>query len=391
MAKPLRKLSRRLFLEWLGISGLAVAAGCSPRPGNPTPTLTSTATLTRLPPTAIPTHTASLTPKPVTPTAVPRTAVALTRVKTYEAKLLRAQWQAMVDTLGGLHDLIKPGARVGIKVNLTGSPAMDAPDKPPAPELFATHPAVAGAICEWLTDAGAGPLHIMDGIADETAWSKWGYAEMAKPLGAKLINLSKPAPYSGFAVLPVGNQSQIYNAFLLNGLLQKLDVFISVAKLKCHSVMGVTISMKNLIGLTPLYEYMRKDTDNARTALHGSPDYDTRLPGVILDLNLARPIDLAVIDGIFTCEGGAGPWDKSLAQVKPGIFAAGLDPVATDAVGTALMGFDPEAASQSLPFTRTNNYLTMAQKLGLGTNRLDEIPVMGESLEAMRFPFQPAA
>jgi hypothetical protein len=52
-----------------------------------------------------------------------------------------------------------------------------------------------------------------------------------------------------------------------------------------------------------------------RTRRAKRPHADTRLPGAILDLDLARPIDLAVIDGIFTCEGGAGPWDKSLAQV----------------------------------------------------------------------------
>jgi uncharacterized protein (DUF362 family) len=389
MAKTRRRLSRRQFLEWLGIGGLAAAAGCSPLP-KPTPIPASTDTITVLPPTATPTRTATLTLKPATPTTVPRATVALRRVKTYDAKVLRTEWRAIVDSLGGLNDLVKPGAKVGVKVNLTGGPSMDKPDKPLAPELFATHPAVAGVICEWLKDAGAGTIYIVDGIADETAWQKWGYTDMAKPLGVKLINLSKPAPYSSFGVLPVGKKAQIYNEFLLNRLLGELDLFLSVAKLKPHSVMGVTISMKNLIGLTPLYEYMKSDTDNARTAIHGSRDYDTRLPGVILDLNLARPIDLAVIDGIFTCEGGAGPWDKALAQVKPGIFAAGLDPVAVDAVGTALMGFDPEAASQTLPFKWTNNYLTMASKLGLGTNQIAEIPVIGESVEAMKQSFLPA-
>ncbi len=387
MAKTRSRLSRRQFLEWLGIGGLAAAAGCSP---HPTSTPVSTATLTHLPSTATSTRVATLTSKPVTPTSVPRAAVALRRVKTYDANTLRTEWRAIVDSLGGLNHLVKPGATAGVKVNLTGGPSMDAPGKPPAPEYFVTHPAVAGVICEWLKDAGAGTIYIVDGIADETAWQKWGYTDMARPLGAKLINLSKPAPYSSFGVLPVGKKAQIYNEFLLNRLLGELDLFLSVAKLKPHSVMGVTISMKNLVGLTPLYEYMKSETDNARTAIHGSRDYDTRLPGVILDLNMARPIDLAVIDGIFTCEGGAGPWDKALAQVKAGVFAAGLDPVAIDAVGTALMGFDPEAASQTLPFTWTNNYLTMAQKLGLGTNRLNEIPVIGESVEAMKQSFLPA-
>ncbi len=393
MTKNSIRLSRRRFLKWLGVSGLAVAASCSPRSDEHTPSPTElTASFTRLPPTTTPTltRTASLTPPSVTSSVVPRATVALGRAKTYDAKELRTKWRAMLDGLGGLSGLVKSGARVGLKANLTGGPWWDDPDKPAATELFATHPAVVGVLCEWLTDAGAGPLYIMDGIADETSWDKWGYAEMARPLGAKLINLSKPAPYSGFAVFPVGKQARIYNEFALNGLLQELDVFISVAKLKCHSVMGVTLAMKNLIGLTPLFEYMLRADDSSRTALHGSHDYDTRLPDVILDLNQARPIDLAVIDGVITCEGGAGPWDPALTQIKPGILAAGRDPVATDGVSTALMGFDPQAASKTLPFTHTNNYLTMACKSGLGTNRLDEIPVTGESLEAMRHPFLPA-
>jgi uncharacterized protein (DUF362 family) len=385
------KISRRRFLQWLGASGLAVAAGCSPRSDEATLLpVAPTASCTRTPSIATSTLTKSSTPKTVSPTAVPRSTVSLARVETYDAKLLRTHWRAMVDNLGGLSGLIKSGARVGLKVNLTGGPWWDAPDKPAATELFVTHPAVVGVLCEWLTDAGAGPLYIMDGIADETSWSKWGYTEMARPLGAKMVNLSKPAPYSDFAVFPVGKQARIYDNFALNGLLKELDVFISVAKLKCHSVMGVTLALKNLIGLTPLYEYMLRTEDSARTALHGSHDYDTRLPAVILDLNEARPIDLAVIDGVLTCEGGAGPWDEALAQIKPGILAAGRDPVATDAVCTALMGFDPQAASKTLPFTHTNNYLALACQSGLGTNRLEEIPVTGESLEAMRHPFLPA-
>jgi uncharacterized protein (DUF362 family) len=385
------KIDRRRFLQWMGTLGLAAAAGCAPKAGEPASTqAASTPTATRVLPTVAPTRSATFTPKPATPTAVPKAVVALGRAGSYDLKLLRAQWRTMLDGLGGLNGLIKPGAKAGIKVNLTGRPSMDSPDKPPAPEYFVTHPAVVQVLCEWLQDAGADKLYILDGIADETAWKKWGYADMAQPLGAKLIDLSKPAPYSQFGTFPVGKQARIYNAFLLNRLLGEVDVFLSVAKLKCHSVMGVTLSMKNLIGLTPLYEYMKSPSDNARTALHGSSDYDVRLPDVILDLNQARPIDLAVIDGVFTCEGGAGPWDKNLAQVKPGILAAGTDPVATDAVSTALMGFNPEAAAKALPFTRTNNYLAMAHNAGMGTNVLKEIGVVGESLEAMRHPFQPA-
>lgn len=384
------KISRRRFLQWLSLGGLAAASGCA-RGQTPAPSPTGaspSATKTLPPPT--PSPTAGATPIPPTATAVPHSAVALARASTYDVEEIRSKWRALVDGLGGLNGLIRPGMRVGIKVNLTGGPSMDSPDRPPANELYATHPAVVGAVCAWLKDAGAETIYVFDGIADETAWEKWGYTKMAEPFGAKLINLSKPKPYASFGVFPAGKPAQIYKEFLLNQVLKEVDLMVSVAKLKVHSVMGVTLSLKNLIGLTPLYEYMLRDTDNARTALHGDHNYDQRLPGVILDLNRARPIDLAVIDGVFTCEGGAGPWDKALAQVKPGVLAAGLDPVAVDAVGTALMGFDPEAASQKLPFTHTDNYLAMARELGMGTNRLTEIPIVGESLAALQRPFLPA-
>ena len=75
------------------------------------------------------------------------------------------------------------GARVGIKPNLTGA-AWDGTGKPPATELFVTHPAVVNALGEVLLDMGVGKLVIMDGIADETSFDKWGYTAMAKPLGA---------------------------------------------------------------------------------------------------------------------------------------------------------------------------------------------------------------
>ncbi len=390
LQRMLKKPSRRQFLQWLGVGGLAAVTGC--RPGVDTLAAVSDTpapSVTHLPATDTATRTRTHTPVPFTPTNIPRAKVALGSLKNYDERALQAQVQKMFEQLDGLDSLIKPGARVGLKPNLTGGPWWDTPDRPPATEMFATHPAVVGALGRWAKDAGAGRLYIMDGIADETAWAQWGYAEMAKPLGAKLINLSDPAPYSDFASFPVGPQAQVYHQFYLNGLLRELDVFISVAKLKCHSVMGVTLALKNLIGLTPLNSYKKLADDNARTSLHG-PDgvYDTRLPRVILELNLARPVDLAVIDGVITCEAGAGPWDSTMAQVKPGILVAGMDPVAADAVSTALMGFDPQADSKTPPFIHTDNYLSLAREAGLGTNRLEEIAVAGGAIADMRYPFK---
>jgi len=327
-----------------------------------------------------------------TPTVTPdrRTPVSIGRAASYTPELLRSELERMLNDLGGIQDLVKPGARVGIKVNLTGGTWWDTPDKPPATEYFVTHPAVVAALCELLLDAGAKTLTVMDGLGDETAFRAWGYEEILTPLGVKLVDLCKTDPYKEYARLKTGNGWRIYDSFTVNGILNELDTFISIAKLKCHTTTGVTLSLKNLFGLVPISEYRRDPSDTNRSAFHGDIKFDTRVPQIILDLNQARPIKLALIDGIMTAEAGAGPWNKDMSQVKPGLLVASKNPVAADAVGTALMGFDPEAAAKTSPFIGGENHLAMAREAGMGTNRLSEIMTHGPSIEEARFPFKPA-
>jgi uncharacterized protein (DUF362 family) len=174
----------------------------------------------------------------------------------------------------------------------------------------------------------------------------------------------------------------------MNGVLQEVDVFISLAKMKCHSTTGVTLSLKNLIGLPPIHLYRRDETQNHRSAFHESTEYDTRLPRVVIDLNLARPVHLALVDGIKTVEGGAGAWDTGYNPVQPGLLVASKNPVVTDTVSAALMGFDPDAPSGASPFAYADNHLLLAREAGLGTNHLQEIGVVGAEMANVVFPFK---
>jgi uncharacterized protein (DUF362 family) len=145
--------------------------------------------------------------------------------------------------------------------------------------------------------------------------------------------------------------------------------------------------MKNLFGLAPISYYRRSPAENNRSMFHEGTSFDARLAKIILDLNLVRPINLALIDGIMTADRGAGPWDAAMTQVKPGVLTAGFDPVATDAVTASLMGFDPTVQAPTAPFTHTENYLSMAHELGIGTNLPEEIGLVGEPAESVSFPF----
>jgi uncharacterized protein (DUF362 family) len=297
----------------------------------------------------------------------------------------------MFDGLGGLADVIHPGDRVAIKVNLTAGTGWLPPDGVSHTESHLTHPEVVRALGELLRDAGASQIYIVEAVWDQESYAGLGYEEAAQTIGATLLDLNNPQPYSDFATTPVGQNWLVYQDFVFNRILEEIDVFVSVAKMKCHFNCGVTHAMKNLIGLAPLAHYQRNQSDGFRSAMHGSDDEaGTRLPGVILDLNRARPIHLALIDGVKTAEGGEGPWHASFGLVEPGVLIVGKNAVTVDAVATAAMGFDPTADSYTVPFTRCDNYLTLAYDLGLGSNRLDEIEIVGASLDEVRYEFTPA-
>jgi uncharacterized protein (DUF362 family) len=369
------KLSRRSFLKFTGaVTGGALLAGCRKALPGATPTITPV-------PTSLPTA-----------TPAPLARVGIARADSYDPGLVRRQMESLLEGLGGLGDLVRPGAKVAIKTNLTGGVFTDPPPGgTTATESYLTHPSVVQAAAELLRDAGAKEISIVESVWQWESYTKWGYVDMAKSLGANLIDLNQTAPYTDYAKVPVGKDWFIYKEFTFNRLLEEVDVFISIAKMKCHWLCGITQSMKNLVGLVPYKFYELKTGDGYRTGLHG-PEDETRqrLPRVVMDLNRARPIHLSIIDGIQTVEGSEGPWNGDLRLKKPHILIGGKDPVATDAVAVAAMGFDPAAEYPDKPFLRCDNHLNLARQLGLGTNRLEQIEVAGERLEDVRMQFRPA-
>jgi uncharacterized protein (DUF362 family) len=208
----------------------------------------------------------------------------------------------------------------------------------------------------------------------------------------------------------------IFPSYRLNRVYEETDVFVSLAKLKDHDTCGVTLAMKNIFGITPASIYgddagesdpNERPTKGRVNVCHfgkrapariAAPEKDPassrepgyRMPRITVELNAARPIHLCIIDGIETLAGGEGPWiRRNLRQVKPGVMIAGANPVTTDTVATAVMGYNPRDLGKSA-FARCDNTLLLAEQLGLGTADLTKIDVRGEKLEAVLFPFAPA-
>ncbi|MBN2413470.1 DUF362 domain-containing protein [candidate division KSB1 bacterium] len=317
--------------------------------------------------------------------------VAVTRGDNYERSFIKNRLQHLFESLGGIGDVIKTGDKVAIKINLTGGSGYDNHHRLNGVDLRDstwTHPEVLRATAELIIDSGVKPedLYFVEAIWDDNSYNNYGYKDVQDELGCKLVNLNKPDPYDDFMDKAVGENHFYYESFKLNRILDEVDVFVSIPKMKHHFNAAVTHSMKNLIGITPLQHYIKNGMGGYRSALHvDGGSINKHLPRSICDLNLARPVNLAVIDGIKNADDGEGPWINTFKPAEYHLLMAGKDPVATDSIASFQMGNDPEADVLITPENKTaDNYLKMLAEIGMGTNILSEIELVGDGADAIK-------
>jgi uncharacterized protein (DUF362 family) len=347
--------------------------------------------------------------------AVGNANVAIAACKTYAPQEVRAAYDKCFDLLGGVNSLVK-GKTVTIKINLTGTNFTPFLDRPVG-ETYMTHESTAHALAAALFKAGAKRIVFVESNQSratmETTLGLAGWD--VKMLGAlgdvqfeNTRNLGSGKSYSHIKV-PTGGL--MFSSFNVNHRYVDTDVMVSLCKLKNHITAGVTLSMKNMFGITPNTLYGDNAGDEDATAgrgplhnindaikLPGLKDGITsnsamwRVPRIIVDEAAARPLHLCVIDGITSMSGGEGPWCSDANPLKftsPGVLIAGFNSVATDAVGTAVMGYDnPRAVRGTKPFQWCDNHLLMAEEAGLGPADLSRIDVRGLSLEKARYPYK---
>ncbi len=371
-------LTRRDFLKMIGVgtAGLALASCQTSKPES----VSTGGDLSGLEPA-----------EQVVTSGGIKSKVGISRADNYGRSQIRAQMEALLDSIGGLGDVLAHGNRVAIKTNLTGGTSVAPLPGVSEIESYLTHPEIVRSLVELLRDAGAKDIFIVESVYEAASWPVYGYQEMAKEVGAQLVDLNATDPYPDYVNASTGLNPFIYEELIFNPILEEIDAFISVSKMKCHNTAGVTHTMKNLVGLVPYRFYTQRAGDGYRSGMHGpSSETRKRLPRVIVDLNNARPIHLGIIDGIMTAEAGEGPWIPAMTPIQPGLLFAGKDVVATDAVATAAMGFDPMAEFPNEPFVNGDNHLNIAASLGMGTNNLAEIDVIGEKLENVTMQFTPS-
>ena len=349
----------------------------------------------------------------------PAPSVAVAKCPSYNEDL-NAVLSTMFDQIGGLSGLVR-GKTVTVKLNLTGSPGNRVEGRPPAVTHF-SHPKMAGSLAHLLGRAGARRIRFVEscwataGPLEEfmldSGWNVRALKNAAAAVEFENTNaLGKSKSYARFRV-PGG--AYIYPAYDLNKAYEETDVLVSMSKLKEHATCGVTLALKNCFGITPASIYgddTREDEPNESPTkgrvevLHygkrrppksapqeldpaSSREAGYRVPRIVTDLAAARPIELSIIDGIETIAGGEGPWVSGVRRVQPGVLVVGTNPVTTDAVATAIMGFDPRAERGTAPFLTCDNTMRLAEAVGIGTTDLKKIEVRGVAIDAARIRFR---
>lgn len=347
----------------------------------------------------------------------PASSVAVVRCRDY--KEFGAQLTNAFDRIGGIDKVVR-GKTVGLKVNLTGNPARF-PLDPALP--YRTDAASLASTVHVLAQSGARRVRIIESFfparQDLDLWARYGIDVNAiGNLGTRVdwVNVQNVAPYKDYVRLKVPWGGYMYPAYYVNRAFVDCDVYCSFAKLKNHWIAGVTMSMKNNFGNTPcslyggdcgpsgnesptkergdvLHAGKTKAPSGVDAELHPDSPRDPgyRVPRVAIDQVGIRPIDLAIVDGVETVRGGEGPWLQGLERMAPGVIIAGRNSVCTDAVGMAVMSYDPLADRGQSAFIRGDNSLKLAEAVGIGTADLRRIEVVGLTIPQARIDFGPGA
>jgi len=350
----------------------------------------------------------------------PTAPVAIAKCATYGPEV-GTTLATLFDQLGGIDKLVR-GKTVAMKINVTGSPP-EFFHNLPVGDTYWVHPQVVGSVINLLGRAGARRIRLLESptgsqlatLQEFLELAKWNPTDLARAAaGVEFENTNWPGPMGKYVRFSVPGGGLLFKAYDMNRAYEDCDVFVSLAKLKEHSTAGVTLSMKNCFGNTPttiygdgvgldepskipqggrgsiLHEGKRQPPKSSLAEInpHSPRQPGYRVPRVTADLVAARPIHLAVIDGIETVAGGEGPWVNGFRTVRPGLLVAGTNCVATDAVCTALMGFDPMADRGTAPFETCDSTLKLAEQLGIGTRDLRRIEVRGLPIEKGRVYFR---
>jgi uncharacterized protein (DUF362 family) len=358
--------------------------------------------------------------------SAPASPVAVAKVRGYDQDLV-ATFRTMFDQIGGIGGQVQ-GKTVAIKVNLTGANRFEGFEPG---DTHWVHPKVVGAVTAVLGQLGAKRIRILESaggrrpdykLEDKLLQGGWDVAALKNAAPVVEFEDTNGLGYGKqYSTFPVKTKPHIFPSFQLNHSYEDCDYFVSLGKAKGHEEMGITMSIKNMFGITPTALYGGRERIfhyGQVQAPSGAPaELDPksnryegwRLPRILVDIIGARPIDLAINDLIVSTVGGEGPWVLGARPIKPGLLVVGRNCVNTDTVTMATMGYNPRAGRHEAPyrvykgpanhpkdqltpgdetFQYADNMMLLSEAVGIGSADLDRIDVRGVPVKDAIFDFE---
>jgi uncharacterized protein (DUF362 family) len=203
----------------------------------------------------------------------------------------------------------------------------------------------------------------LGGFSDE--WQKLKEAVKAEAPATRieLLDLNEDAWLeSPVFDTPIAKRNPL-GVYAVSKTIRQCDMLVSVAPLATDPGLGVALTIANYLGIAPgsRYGYPKKQL------LDGGEPED-----VLMDLYSHQPARYAIAGGSLGVEG------EGTSTVRYNVVIAGFNPTSVDAVGAAIMGFDPE----KLPL------LDKMMKRGFGTNDIYSIWTRGNEVDDIRRPFR---
>jgi len=292
-----------------------------------------------------------------------------------------------IQRAGGLADIIQPGDWVVIKPNIvtfygwgdwrkgqdTDLRVVKSIIQQLVEEGDASHITVAeGGVWRKIDD----PLHPSSQTTDgwKVHWPHYGnlsYEDMIAEFDSlypdivfDIVDLNY---YDYTPNVPVPGGGLAMNTYAIPNTILNCDRLISIATMKTHHRTGVTLTHKNYVGISPASVY------GAGGWSHWGVPHD-KIERVICDLFSYHPADFGVIECFWGTEGYGPQWG---IPIKRNIVLASKDPVAVDAVGAYVMGFNPWDI----------DHLHWSHNKGYGNNDLNLIKINGPALTDIRYDF----
>jgi len=258
------------------------------------------------------------------------------------------------------------GKKVLVKPNILS-------DNDPS-RCISTHPVVVEAMVRFLQSKGATVF-----VGDSPAVHNNRFRGEKSGIG-KVCELTD-ATWVDFMTNPV--EKKVKNRKVrIAGIVDQVDVIISLPKFKNHELVYFTGAIKNTLGLLPGF------SKGLQHALHGDRN---GFGEFLVDLNEIVTPDYFLMDGIMGME-GPGPGANGI-PVSVGVLLGSTNPLILDIIASQIAGYDPMVIPTSRTAFFRKKWLVSQEDIIYDGPDLDslivegftKIPVKGNNNIAMQF------